>query len=57
MRRYIFTECERKILEAYITGSISDETEISKIKNGIQKNTALFEDVYLYLRIRKTMTI
>lgn len=57
MRRYIFTELERKFLEAYLTGSISDETEISKIKNGIQKNTALLEDVYLYLRIRKTMTI
>jgi hypothetical protein len=55
MRTYIFTDRERRILEAFVTGSNVDRTEVSNIMHKIRKHQALFEDVYLYLRVRKTM--
>jgi hypothetical protein len=55
MRTYIFTDRERRILEAFVTGSNADRTAVSKIMHKIRKHQALFEDVYLYLRVRKTM--
>jgi hypothetical protein len=55
MRTYIFTDRERHILEAFVTGSEVDRTKVSKIMHRIRKHQALFEDVYLYLRVRKTM--
>jgi hypothetical protein len=56
MRTYIFTERERRILEAYLTEAKVDKIEVSKIMHRFRKYTTLFEDVYLYLRVRKTMT-
>ena len=56
MRAYIFTDRERRILEAFATGGKLDNTEASKILDKIRRHQTLFEDVYLYLRIRKTMT-
>ena len=56
MRTYIFTDRERRILEAYLTDAKVDKIEVSKIMHRFRKYTTLFEDVYLYLRVRKTMT-
>jgi len=55
MRTYIFTDRERRILEAHLAGADVDSIEVSKILHRIRKFNALFEDVYLYLRVRKTM--
>ena len=55
MRTYIFTDRERRILEAYLTDAKVDKIEVSKIMHRVRKYTTLFEDVYLYLRVRKTM--
>jgi hypothetical protein len=56
MRTYIFTDRERRILEAYLTNADIDKNDVSKILHQIKKYETLFEDVYLYLRVRKTMT-
>ena len=56
MRTYIFTKRERRILEAYLTDAKVDKIEVSKIMHRLRKYKTLFEDVYLYLRVRKTMT-
>jgi len=55
MRTYIFTSRERRILEAYLTKTDVDKIEVSKIMHRIRKFKTLFDDVYLYLRVRKTM--
>jgi hypothetical protein len=44
------------LLEAFATGGKLDNTEVSKILDKMRRHQTLFEDVYLYLRIRKTMT-
>ena len=55
MRTYIFTERERRILEAYLTNINVNKIEVSKIMHRIRKYKTLFEDVYLYLQVRKTI--
>jgi hypothetical protein len=52
----IFTDEERKILEAYLTNAEVDEAVISELCNSIKEQKSLFEDVFLYLQIRKTIT-
>jgi hypothetical protein len=56
MRTYIFTKRERRILEAYLTDAEFDRIDLSKIMHRIRKYKTLFDDVYLYLRVRKAMT-
>ena len=52
MRTYIFTDRERRILEAYLTHAKINKSELSKILTQIQKKELLFEDVYLFLQVR-----
>ena len=56
MRTYIFTDSERQLLEGLLTSIKTDNAAVSKILRKIRKSKALFDDVYLYLRVRKTMT-
>ena len=56
MRTYIFTNRERQILEAHLTAANVDKDATSRIMRQISENKTLFEDVYLYLRVRKTIT-
>jgi hypothetical protein len=56
MRTYVFTDQERRVLESHVAGGKVDKRELSKIMNKIRKHTILFEDIYLYLSVRKTMT-
>ena len=56
MRRYIFNDRERRILEAYLTKTDVDKTALSSLLNMIKKEKILFEDVFLYLQVRKTIT-
>jgi len=52
----IFTDEERQILEAYLTNAEVNKAALSNLFNLIKKRKRLFEDVYLYLQIRKTIT-
>jgi hypothetical protein len=52
----IFTDKERKMLEAHLTNAKVDEAAISELFDLIKNHEILFEDVFLYLQIRKTIT-
>jgi hypothetical protein len=56
MRNYIFTDRERHILEAYLIKNDVDKVALSKVLNRIKEGKLLFEDVFLYLQVRKTIT-
>jgi hypothetical protein len=56
MKLHIFTKNERRILEDYLTNAEVNKVEVSKILDRIRKRSILFEDIYLYLRVRKTMS-
>jgi hypothetical protein len=56
MRTFIFSNPERAILEKYLTGrqvDNLDNLEVAKIMRRLEQHSQLFEDVYLYLQIRK----
>jgi hypothetical protein len=52
----IFTDEERRILEAYLTNVEVDKATLSNLFDQIKKRKSLFEDIFLYLQIRKTIT-
>jgi hypothetical protein len=52
----IFTDEERRILEAYLTNADVDKTALSNLFDIIKKRKSLFEDVFLYLQVRKATT-
>jgi hypothetical protein len=52
----IFTDEERRILEAYLTNAEVDKTALSNLFDLIKKRKSLFEDVFLYLQVRKAIT-
>jgi hypothetical protein len=54
MRTYIFTNRERKVLEAYLTKSKGNGKELANILQKIKKSNTLFDDVYLYLQVKKS---
>ncbi|UCC57893.1 MAG: hypothetical protein JSW14_05895 [Candidatus Bathyarchaeum sp.] len=56
MNSHIFTDEERRILEAYLTKADVDKISLSKLLNRIKTKKILFEDVFLYLQVRKTIT-
>ena len=56
MKLHIFTKNERRILQDYLTNVEENKVEVSKILDRIRKHSILFEDIYLYLRVRKTLS-
>jgi hypothetical protein len=52
----IFTDEERRILEAYLTNAEVDKAALSNLFDLIKKRKSLFEDVFLYLKVRKALT-
>jgi hypothetical protein len=52
----IFTDEERRILEAYLTNAEVDKAALSNLFDLIKKRKSLFEDVFLYLKVRKAIT-
>jgi hypothetical protein len=56
MQTQIFTKNERKILEAYLTNSKVNKAEATKIINKIKTEKILFDDVFLYLQAKKTIS-
>ena len=55
MRKFIFTKQEREALETLLTTTKSDRRKISHLLDEIKENSVLFEDVYLYLQVRKSL--
>lgn len=56
MRSRIFTDEERRILEAYLIKADVDKIALTKLLHRIKTQKMLFEDVFLYLQVRKTIT-
>ena len=52
----IFTDEERQILESHLISSKVDEKKLEKILNDIKTQKQLFDDVFLYLQVKKTIT-
>jgi hypothetical protein len=52
----IFTDEERKLLEAYLTSTKVNEKAVEKLIEAIKDKKSLFEDIFLYLQVRKTIT-
>lgn len=55
MRDSIFTEKERVALESFLVNVKVHQPSVSRILKKIGTNKLLFEDVYLYLKVRKVM--
>lgn len=51
----IFTDEERQILESHLISSKVDEKKLEKILNEIKTQKQLFDDVFLYLQVKKTI--
>jgi len=52
----IFTDEERRILETYLTNAEVDKAALANLFDQIKKRKSLFEDIFLYLQVRKTIT-
>ena len=52
----IFTDEERQLLEAYLINAKVDKTALAKIINQIKTQKSLFDDIFLYLQVKKTLT-
>jgi hypothetical protein len=56
MRNYIFSDRDRRILEAHLIKAEVDKLALSKLLRRIKNEKVLFEDVFLYLQVRKKLT-
>ncbi len=56
MRKYIFTERERRIITAYLEGVKTTGVDIGRLKYNLKVFERLREDVELYLRFREAVT-
>ena len=56
MINQIFTEDERKMLEAHLTNGKVDKAAVEKIVEQIKSDKNLFDDVFLYLQVKKTLS-
>jgi len=56
MNSRIFTDDERQILEAHLISTKVDKAVLAKLINEIQNEKSLFDDIFLYLQVKKTLT-
>ena len=52
----IFTDEERQILEAHLINAKVDKNAVAKLVEQIKTQKSLFDDVFLYLQVKKTLT-
>ena len=52
----IFTDDERQILEAHLISAKVDKAVLAKLIEQIKSEKSLFDDVFLYLQVKKTLT-
>jgi hypothetical protein len=51
----IFTDEERQTLESHLINAKIDKNKLEKILNEIKTQKQLFDDVFLYLQVKKTL--
>jgi len=56
MRKYIFTERERRIIEAYLSGTTTRGVDIARLRYNLKVFKRLSMDVDLYLRFREAVS-
>ena len=52
----IFTDEERQLLEAHLINSKVDKEKLDSVLEAIKSQKGLFDDVFLYLQVKKTLT-
>lgn len=52
----IFTDEERQLLEANLINAKVDKDALAKILDQLNVQKSLFDDVFLYLQVKKTLT-
>jgi hypothetical protein len=52
----IFTDKERQLLEAHLLSAKVDKAALTKIIEQIKADKSLFDDVFLYLQVKKTLS-
>lgn len=52
----IFTDQERQILESYLINSKVDKNTLDKLLEKLKTEKKLFDDIFLYLQVKKTLT-
>ena len=50
----IFTDEERQLLEAHLLNTKVDKIALAQIINQIKTQKSLFDDIFLYLQVKKT---
>ena len=54
MRSYIFTEMERRVINGFFAGSLTEsDTNMAKIKHRMKRYNQLEKDVELYLKLKE----
>ena len=56
MKTEIFNDQERKLLESHLINAKVDKIALEKILEKLRTEKKLFDDVFLYLQIKKTLT-
>ena len=56
MKNRFFTDDERQILESHLINAKVDKAALDKILNAIKTEKGLFDDIFLYLQVKKTLT-
>ncbi len=52
----IFSDEERQILESHLINAKVDKDALAKLIEQIKNEKSLFDDVFLYLQVKKTLT-
>lgn len=52
----IFTDQERQLLESHLINANVDKLALDKILEKLRTEKKLFDDVFLYLQVKKTLT-
>ena len=56
MKNKIFTADERQILESHLISAKVDKAALDILLNTIKTDKGLFDDIFLYLQVKKTLT-
>ena len=52
----IFSEEERQILESHLLNAKVDKNMLAKVLDEIKTQKRLFDDIFLYLQVKKTLS-
>ena len=56
MKNRIFTDDERQILESNLINAKVDKNALDKLIKTIMTDKGLFDDIFLYLQVKKSLT-